>query len=119
MDSFEEAMRNTRDMMTVKRVFGEPIERDGVTFIAVASIGGGGGGGSGEGTDDEGESGKGTGGGFGVKARPVGAYVIRNGEVDWEPAIDVAKLGMAGIALAGLMAAILGCVLKSHRHSHR
>ena len=44
-----ELMRQTRDVLTVTRLFGEPVERDGVTVIPVAVVRGGGGGGHGEG----------------------------------------------------------------------
>ena len=40
-----ELMQQTRDAMTVKRVFGEPYERNGVTILPVATIRGGAGGG--------------------------------------------------------------------------
>jgi hypothetical protein len=32
------------------------------------------------------------GGGFGLHARPVGAYVIKDGAVSWVPAIDVTRV---------------------------
>src|SRR6185312_9380830 len=44
----QELLTHARDTMTVKQVFGEPYEKDGVTVIPVAAVGGGGGGGSGE-----------------------------------------------------------------------
>ena len=44
-----ELMQQTRDAMTVKRVFGEPYERNGITILPVANIRGGAGGGQGEG----------------------------------------------------------------------
>jgi hypothetical protein len=43
----EEIMAQAKDTMTVKRVFGEPYEKDGVTVIPAAAIGGGAGGGEG------------------------------------------------------------------------
>ena len=74
----------SRDMMTVRRVYGEPIERDGTVVIPAASVSGGGGGGGG--VDAHGQTGAGT--GFGIHARPVGAFVIRDGVVRWEPVTD-------------------------------
>jgi hypothetical protein len=47
---------------------------------AARVMGGGGGGGDNEGNE---------GGGFGLMARPAGAWVIRNGDAEWKPAIDV------------------------------
>lgn len=85
----EETISNARDAITVKRVYGEPYERNGVVVIPAAAVGGGAGGGSGE--DPQG-GGSGGGGGFGLGARPVGAYVIENDNVRWEPAVDVTRL---------------------------
>jgi uncharacterized spore protein YtfJ len=78
-----------RDAMTVGRVFGEAYEREGVTVIPVAAIRGGGGGGTGR-KGDTGEEGEG--GGYGVIARPAGVYVIRDGAVSWQPALDVNRV---------------------------
>jgi hypothetical protein len=49
-----------------------------------------GGAGGGGGHDERGQEGEG--GGFGVRARPAGAYVIKNGRVWWRPAVDVNRL---------------------------
>ncbi|WP_245757110.1 spore germination protein GerW family protein [Amycolatopsis xylanica] len=76
-----------RDSITVQRVYADPIERDGVLIIPAASVGGGGGGGQGRQGPDEGE-----GAGFGAGARPVGAFVVKNGSVSWVPAVDVTRI---------------------------
>jgi uncharacterized spore protein YtfJ len=86
-----------RDVITVRRVFGDPYEKDGVTIIPAATVQGGGGGGGGEGPDSQG---KGGGGGFGLSVRPAGAYVINNGEVTWQPAVDVNRVVAVGGAVA-------------------
>jgi uncharacterized spore protein YtfJ len=97
----EELITTARDAVTVKRVFGEPYEKDGVTVIPAASIGGGGGGGAGH--DESGQEGEG--GGFGVGGRPAGAYVIKDGSVRWQPAVDVNRLiGTVGLVLIVLIA---------------
>jgi uncharacterized spore protein YtfJ len=80
----QQLIAQARDMMTVQRVFGDPLEKDGVTIIPAATVQGGGGGGGGEGPSGEG---KGGGGGGGISARPAGAYVIENGAVRWQPAV--------------------------------
>ena len=85
--NFEQLASSVRDGISVKRVFGDAYEKDGVTVIPVAQVGGGAGGGGG-GTADEG----GSGGAFGLGAKPVGVYVIRGGEVSWRPAVDVNKI---------------------------
>ena len=83
-----ELVSTARDSLTVKRVFAEPLEKEGITIIAAASIRGGGGGGGGH--DSGGQEGEG--GGFAVAARPAGAYVVKNGSVSWRPAVDVNRL---------------------------
>ena len=93
----EELLAKANDSMTVGRVFGTPIERDGMLVIPVASVQGGGGGGSGTGTAPDGQGeGTGTGGGWGVRARPVGVFVVRDGNVQWVPAIDYARFAERG-----------------------
>lgn len=93
-----EIISTAKDAITVKRVFAEPYEKDGVTVIVAATVGGGAGGGGGH--DEKGQDGEG--GGFGLSGRPAGAYVIKNGEVDWRPAVDpnriVTMVGLVAIA---------------------
>jgi len=84
----DELMTSARDAITVRRVFAEPYEKNGVTVIAAATVTGGGGGGTGH--DQNG--GEGEGGGFGVSGRPAGAYIIRDDDVVWRPAVDVNRL---------------------------
>jgi uncharacterized spore protein YtfJ len=93
----QEILAQARDTLTVKRVFGEPYEKDGVTIIPAARIQGGAGGGWGE--DPKGQ-GKGSGSGFGVTARPVGAFVLRQGELSWRPAVDVTRIVLGGQVVA-------------------
>jgi uncharacterized spore protein YtfJ len=76
----DELLSEARESMSVKQVFGEAFEQDGVTVIPVANVRGGGGGGG----DTEGNGGA----GFGLTARPAGAYVIKDGEVNWRPAVN-------------------------------
>jgi uncharacterized spore protein YtfJ len=73
-----------------------------VTVIPAARVQGGAGGGSGE--DPQGQ-GKGSGSGFGMTARPVGAFIIRDGELSWRPAVDVNRIVLGGqlVAVAGLL----------------
>ena len=93
----QDVITQAKDSLTVKRVFGEPFERDGVTMIPVASVQGGGGGGGGEGPEGQG---KGSGGGFGMKARGVGAFLIRGGEMTWKPAVDLSRIILGGQIVA-------------------
>jgi uncharacterized spore protein YtfJ len=97
-----ETIAQAREAITVRRVFGEPYERDGVTVIPAARVQGGGGGGGSEGGPT---LGKGAGSGFGLIARPVGAFVIREGGVSWQPAVDVNRivLGAQMVAIVALL----------------
>jgi uncharacterized spore protein YtfJ len=89
-----------RDAVTVRRVVGDPIERDGTTVIPVAAVQGGGGAGRSASADD-------TGGWGWVRARPVGAWVVRDGDVTWRPALDVSRLVLGGQVVAlGLLLAV-------------
>ena len=68
-------------------VFGEPVERDGITVIPVAKARWGFGGGAGQ-RKDEGSNGKqedGAGGGGGVQVTPVGFIEIKNNEANFRP----------------------------------
>jgi uncharacterized spore protein YtfJ len=93
----QELLGQAGDAATVKRVFGEPHQQDGVTMIPVASVAFGGGGGEGQGPEGKGQ---GSGGGFGVRARPSGAYVIKDGEVTWRPAVDPNRAILTGGVVA-------------------
>jgi uncharacterized spore protein YtfJ len=101
--SIEELIKGHRDAVTVKRVFGEPYEKSGLTVIPAANVMGGGGGGAGQ---DPMSQSQGSGTGFGLAARPAGAFVIRGQEVKWEPAVDVNRL-IAGIVVLGALSLLL------------
>jgi uncharacterized spore protein YtfJ len=93
-----EMLSDARDAMSVKRVYGDPIEREGLTIVPAADVRGGGGGG--------GDAENNGGGGFGLTARPVGVFVVKGGEVAWEPAVDVNRISMMGI-VAGIVALLV------------
>jgi uncharacterized spore protein YtfJ len=90
--NIDEMLAGARDAMTVKRVYGDPIERDGILVILAAKVAGGGGGG--------GEAESVSGGGFGVSATPAGAWTIRDGQVEWEPAVDATRIATLGMVVA-------------------
>jgi uncharacterized spore protein YtfJ len=109
-------MEQTRDALTVKRVFGEPYERNGVTIVPAAVIRGGAGGGSGEGgPGDERPGGSGSGGGFGIVAKPAGVYVIEGNTTRWQPAIDVNRIILGGQIIAIVALLVLRSVLRRNR----
>jgi uncharacterized spore protein YtfJ len=103
------AVGATREALSVRRVFGDPYELDGVTIVPVARVAGGAGGGGGEGTGDS-DAGSGFGTGFGLVAQPVGVYKIHDGEVVWLPAVDVTQLVRGGQVLAGIVAVCITLV---------
>jgi uncharacterized spore protein YtfJ len=102
----ERVIEDARETMSVERVFGAPIERDGITLIPAAAVRGGSGGGSSEASD---EAPSGSGMGFGMTARPVGAYRIQGGQVDWVPAADTTRV----IVLAEVALIVALLVLRS------
>jgi len=103
----QDILEKAKDTVNVRQVFGEPYERDGVTIIPVAKVGSGGASGGGEGTGGpEGQgSGSGQGFGYGLGATPIGVYVIRNGTVEWQPAVDVTHIVVRAqmVAVVGLL----------------
>lgn len=114
-----EALQTARDTITVKRVFGDAIDQDGITVIPAANVSGGGGGGGGEGEDTEGKHGSGSGGGFGVRARPAGVYVIEGERVSWRPAIDVNRIVLGLFALVGVALVTRGAVERARQAAPR
>jgi uncharacterized spore protein YtfJ len=98
------------DHATVTKVFGEPIERNGVTVIPVARVyfgfGGGAGGGS---SPDQGE-GSGSGGGGGGRVRPVGYIEMRDGAAQFKRITDSADV-LVLAAAASLTALAFGRLL--------
>jgi uncharacterized spore protein YtfJ len=92
-----EAVQQSRDAITVRRVYGEPYQEAGITVIPAAAVMGGGGGGG----DTLGNGGT----GFGLAARPVGAFVIKDGDVHWRPALDINRVIFMGqiVAIVALL----------------
>jgi uncharacterized spore protein YtfJ len=118
VNELERAMQGieaARDAITVRRVYGDPIERDGTLVIPAASVAGGGGGGGG--IDEKAQTG--AGGGFGLHARPVGAFVIRNGDVRWEPVVDRERQLVIAATLAGVGLLFFRSLLRGRRRRHR
>ena len=103
----QDILAQARDAITVKRVFGDPYEKDGMTIIPAAAVAGGAGGGQGP------EASAGSGSGFGVRARPVGVYVIQEGQVRWEPAFDLNRVILGGQIVVAIMLLTLRSALKA------
>ena len=92
-----------KDSVSARVVFGDAVERDGVTVIPAAYVVGGGG--AGGGTSGNGEEGQGM--GVGLWARPVGAYVIKDGDARWVPAVDPYLVIFAGWIVLRLVTRLL------------
>jgi uncharacterized spore protein YtfJ len=92
----EDALDRITDNLSVRRVFGAPVERDGTTVIPVAIVIGG----AGAGGDEVG----GSGGGYGIWARGLGVYSIREGQVRFVPAVDVTLLALAATVVGARLA---------------
>jgi uncharacterized spore protein YtfJ len=112
----QEVIAQARDALTVRRVFGEPYEKNGVSVIPVALVQGGAGGGGGEGPEGQG---KGSGSGFGMSARPVGVFLIRGNELTWRPAIDVNRIALGGQIVAVIALLTLRAIVKARAKARR
>ncbi|MFI1993637.1 spore germination protein GerW family protein [Actinoplanes sp. NPDC020271] len=108
------------DNAAVSRVFGEPVERDGIVLLPVAKVSAGGGGGGGSGSAPASESaestpqGEGSGAGYGLSAKPAGVFILKDGEVTWKPAIDVNKIIIGGQVVAVVALLVARSVLRRH-----
>jgi uncharacterized spore protein YtfJ len=100
-----DTVQRTIDGMQPKQVYAEPIERDGVIFLPAAKVRGGGGGGG----DTEGNGGA----GFGLTAKPSGMFVIRNGDAEWRPAIDMNRIIIGGQIVVIVALLVLRSIFKA------
>ncbi len=112
-------VRETIDKAAGK-VFGEPLQRDDMTVLPAAAVatGGGGGGGSSpmrKGDDASGRGGgqSGEGGGFGLMAKPAGAFVLKDGTVSWNPALDLNRVILGGQIVAIVALLVIGRIIRA------
>ncbi len=115
----EQSMRGGNDIVTmladrvggragVKAIFGDPVERDGVTVIPVGRLRWGFGGGRGTG-GPAGEEGEGSGGGGGVVASPAGYIAISGGTAEYRRIglpVSPAMMLVGAVALALAMGGV-------------
>jgi hypothetical protein len=73
--------------------------------LAAAKVRGGGGGGG----DTEGNGGA----GFGLTAKPAGMYVIRDGDAEWKPALDLNRVILGGQVVAIVALLVIRSIFKS------
>jgi uncharacterized spore protein YtfJ len=113
------------DSLSVRRAFGTAYEKDDMLIIPVAVVAGGGGAGTGDprhrdpaaGPDSRPEGGRAghdatpqdsgrvdAGGGFGGLVLPVGAYVVKGGQVRWVSAVDMTIAVLATLSLVRVLA---------------
>jgi hypothetical protein len=90
-----------------RSVFGDPIERDGLTVVPVARVRWGFGGGGGNGKE-----GDGGGGGGGANAAPAGYIEISSGQARFRPIVDPAGFAVPVMLLAGLALLVLGPAIR-------
>ena len=83
-------------------VFGEPVQRDGITVIPVAKARWGFGGGAGQRTDEGGNQEDGAGGGGGVQVTPVGFIEIRDQAAKFRPIRTVSLSWLITGSILGL-----------------
>jgi uncharacterized spore protein YtfJ len=94
--------RTVGDGAKVSTVFGEPIEREGITVIPVARARFGFGGGGGGAYEEEG--GAGGGGGGGGVVSPVGYIEVRNGTAEFKRISS--PVDLVAVVVAGALAAL-------------
>ena len=117
---------------SAKAVFGEPVERDGVTVVPVARVryGVGAGGGRGPGRRKKGEAGEGEqvgyGHGGGVQAAPVGYIELSGGKASYRRIADPARpmavallFPLVGAAAVSTVALVLAGLARSLSRSTR
>lgn len=122
-------IRVAGDALHVRRVFGEAYREGDTTIIPVAKIMGAAGNGFGEGSmhgrgpdgspeasSGAGSDGSGGGGGFGVRAKPVGVYTIREGRVRWEPALDLNRVILGAQVVAAVAVVVIARAVRRRRH---
>ena len=111
-ERFGKLLKSLGGAATAKAVFGQPVEKDGITIVPVARVrfGVGGGGGRGPGrkkkVDDNGDAEQvGYGQGGGVQAGPLGYIELSGGEASYKRIADPAR-PMTVVLLIPLVAAI-------------
>jgi len=104
----EEMVARSQDVANVGRVYGESHEKDGTTVIPAARVSARGGSGAARGGEH-------SGGGFRADAEPVGAFVIRSGEVEWKPVFDLSATVRRGQLMGAVALLVLWALIKALR----
>ena len=129
-DRFNRLVESLGGTASASAVFGDPVEKDGVTIVPVARVRYGVGGGGGRGgmgrkkkrAGDAAEEEVGYGHGGGVQAAPVGYIEIKGGQASYKRIADPVRpmavlllLPLVGVVSFGMMAVISVQVAKSMR----
>jgi uncharacterized spore protein YtfJ len=109
MTTTPDLISKVRDAMDVRTAIGEPVVHDGIVVVPAAKVRGGAGGGTGS----DGADGTGSGEGFGVTSTPIGAFVIKDGQVTWRPAIDINKVIIGGQIVAVVALLTIRAIVKA------
>lgn len=112
MSQFDELLADAKEVITVRKVYGDPYQSNGVTVIPAAAIRGGFGSGEGEGSET---TPAGRGGGMGMSGRPIGAYQIKGDQVTWVPAVDVSRVIFTGQIMAIVAMLVVRSILKRRK----
>jgi NAD(P)-dependent dehydrogenase (short-subunit alcohol dehydrogenase family) len=64
-------------------------------------------------SQDPQSQGQGSGSGFAIATRPVGAFVIRNGELNWRPAVHVTRIALGGQVVAVVAPLTIRAIIKT------
>jgi uncharacterized spore protein YtfJ len=121
----ETLLARTSDHLSVRRAFGTAYEKDGMLIIPVAMVAGGGGAGTAHprrgnsaarpdstpgqsaAADDaaaQDSAHMDAGGGFGGLVLPAGAYVVKDGQVRWVPAVNMTLIVLASLSAVRVLA---------------
>ncbi|MFO7946965.1 MAG: spore germination protein GerW family protein [Armatimonadota bacterium] len=115
IEKFVQTISDVQDAANVERVFGEPVELNGRSFVPVASVKAFFAGGFGRGKPDDepdAEEGEGGGGGGGMNAEPVAVVEVSDDETIVHPIIDTNKILFGGMILGAAALCFLGLVLR-------
>ena len=101
-DKLAEIIREIEKDSNIETIVGERIEKGGVTVIPIGRVSKAGGLGAGgeSPTEDKAEQ-SGYGMGYSRQIEPMGYITIKDGEVKYEPIVNVGKLATIGLMFAG------------------
>ena len=102
MRSFDPAqfLDAVRDVVSIRRVYGEAYHRGETLVIPVAKVVGGSGTGAAGGTENDGAGG----GCFATRVRATGVFVVDDTGVHWHPAFDLNRAVLVGQLVLGAAA---------------